>query len=665
MELNPQQKQAVRNVSSPLLVLAGAGSGKTGVITRKIAHLIERCGFDPGEVTAVTFTNKAAREMRERVSRLLPPARTRGLTVSTFHSLGLRILQAERQTLGYKTGFSIFDAQDVMTLLKELAGAAANLPEDAQWQISGWKNELLSPEAAMTAAADERQMKIAALYGEYQRHLKAYNAVDFDDLLRLPVELFSEHPDVLKRWQERIRYLLVDEYQDTNGAQYRLFCQLVGADGRFTVVGDDDQSIYAWRGARPENLAQLSQDFPRLEVIKLEQNYRSCNRILKAANHLIQLNPRHYDKALWSELGQGEKIRVLPCEDNEDEARRIIDELGVHRIRNRKTFGDYAILYRSNHQAQPFEKMLRERNVPYKVSGGQSFFERAEVKDVIAYLRLLVNPDDDRAFLRVVNIPRREIGPSTLEKLGAYAQERHQSLFDAARGIRWSGRLGERPMARLERFVEWLEEWARRAESESAHGIVRGLLEEAAYSDWLRETSRDEGQAKRRIEYVENLLDWIRRLSAEDGPDKNLAEIVAHMGLLDLLDKQEDDDGEGKVQLMTLHAAKGLEFDQVYLVGVEEEILPHKNSLEADSLEEERRLMYVGITRARQGLALSYARSRQQRGERFDCCPSRFLEELPAEELAWEGKDEMPAEDLQALGESHLTGLRALLGESG
>ncbi len=666
MELNPQQKQAVQNVEGPLLVLAGAGSGKTGVITQKIAHLIERCGYRPDEITALTFTNKAAREMQSRVGKLLPVSKIKGLRVSTFHSLGLRILQQEGERLGFKPGFSIFDAQDVMTLLKELAGANAKLPDEAQWLISTWKNDLLGPEQAHAQAQDENEMRIAQLYVDYQRHLKAYNAVDFDDLLRLPVELFRDHPEALAKWQSRIRYLLVDEYQDTNGAQYRLFGQLVGKAARFTVVGDDDQSIYAWRGAKPENLAQLGQDFPRLEVIKLEQNYRSSNRILRTANHLIKENPRHYEKSLWSELGSGEKIQVLPCGDSEEEARRIIDDIAVHRIRHRKSAGDYAILYRSNFQAQPFEKVLRERNIPYHISGGQSFFERAEVKDVIAYLRLLVNPDDDRAFLRVVNIPRREIGPSTLEKLGAYAQERQQSMLDAARGIRWANRLGERPLIRLERFVEWLEGWARAAESESANSVVRGLLEEAAYYDWLRETSRDEVQAKKRIEFVESLLGWIKRLSDDQGANKSLAEIVAHMGLLDLLENQDDGEKEAndKVQLMTLHAAKGLEFDQVFLVGIEEETLPHRNSLEADSLEEERRLMYVGITRARFGLTLSYAISRQLRGEKVDTCPSRFLEELPADELIWEGKQTLPPEELKELGESRLADIRAMLGKT-
>ncbi len=450
-ELNRHQQEAVQTIDRPLLVLAGAGSGKTRVITQKIAYLIRQRLYAPRHITAVTFTNKAAREMKERVGQLLRHDNTRGLTVSTFHTLGLNILRREYQALDYKAGFSLFDAQDSESLIKELlhkkhlddSAAASSL----QWQISEWKNALLSPEQALSRAEDFFQVDAAYLYGEYQRSLKAYNAVDFDDLIGLPARLFNQHPAVLQYWQGRIRYLLVDEYQDTNSAQYSLVKNLVGVAGRLTVVGDDDQSIYAWRGARPENLAQLPEDFPTLKVIKLEQNFRSTGRILHAANQLIANNPHVFEKRLWSELGSGEPIRVLTCKNETDEAEKVVSEILHHRFTKGGRHSDYAILYRGNHQAKVFEKTLRAHNIPYYLSGGTSFFARSEIKDLMAYLRLLANPDDDAAFLRIVNVPRREIGPGTLEKLAGYAQQRGCPLFAACGELGLEQHLGEAPRA--------------------------------------------------------------------------------------------------------------------------------------------------------------------------------------------------------------------------
>ena len=667
-QLNPQQRAAVIHVGSPLLVLAGAGSGKTRVITHKIAYLIRECGTDPRHIAAITFTNKAAREMRERAARLLGRDEGQGLTVSTFHTLGLGILRGEHKLLGYKGGFSIFDAQDTGTLLKELTrkdeGGGLGAEDSVRWQISRWKNDFLSPEEALAQAKDAQEQAHAQLYARYQRQLKAYNAVDFDDLIVQPVRLLTENAEVRERWQNRLRYLLIDEYQDTNACQYEMVKLLAGVAGRLTAVGDDDQSIYAWRGARPENLTLLQQDFPTLKVVKLEQNYRSTERILKSANHLIAQNPHVYEKKLWSSLGQGEPLRVVPCPDSDAEAERVVSEIIRHKFKHRTEYRDYAILYRGNHQSRPFERVLREHSIPFKVSGGTSFFERGEVKDVLAYLRLLANPDDDTAFLRIVNTPRREIGPSTLEKLGEYAGRRHVSMFRASFEMGLAQELAGRAHQRLTTFTDWLREMSRRAEDEPPAKLARELIEEIGYADWLKETSKDPKAADKRMEYVTEVLEWMGRLAREgtDGSEgKNLAEIVAHMTLMDLLDRQSGENDTDGVHLMTLHAAKGLEFPHVFLVGMEEDLLPHRVSVEQDSLEEERRLAYVGITRAQRSLTFTFARTRKRFGEEIDCEPSRFLAELPEEHLAWEDRSQASPEEKRVTGRASLDHLRSLL----
>ncbi len=665
-ELNPQQRQAVRHIDGPLLVLAGAGSGKTRVITEKIAYLLGHCRIGASHIAAVTFTNKAAREMRERVAALVPRQNARGLTVCTFHSLGLRILRTEHAALGYKPGMTIFDAADTLALLKQLAPGDTrdeSVAAQAQRLISAWKNELIDADTAATQATSTIEAGTARLYAAYQRHLKAYNAVDFDDLITAPVLLFQAHPEVLEKWHCRLHYLLVDEYQDTNAAQYQLLRLLAGPRGAFTVVGDDDQSVYAWRGAQPQNLARLREDFPTLEVVKLEQNYRSTGRILNTANGLIERNPRLFEKRLWSALGPGEPLRVMPCANGDEEAERVVSELLGSRIRHRRQFGDYAILYRSNHQARPFEHLLRSRSVPYHLSGGQSFFDKTEIKDLVAYLRLLVNPTDDAAFLRIINVPRRELGAATLEKLGTYAGERQLSLFEAAREIHLSGRLPERPARRLRQFTEWAESLAQSGESTDAATIVRTLLRDIDYEQWLHSGHKDRRQVERRLATIGELVDWIRRLSADDeGGGRNLTEVVGHLGLMDIIESRDADGHGDRVHLMTLHAAKGLEFDHVFLVGMEEGTLPHRNSLDQGALEEERRLLYVGITRARRSLTLSFAHRRRRHGELLDCEPSRFLNELPADDLEWEGKRPKlaPQERLQR-GEAGIAALRDLL----
>ena len=509
--LNPQQKAAVHYIDGPLLVLAGAGSGKTRVITQKITYLIRDCQINARHITAVTFTNKAAREMKARVSGSLGKKESKGLIVSTFHNLGLRVLSKFHKKLGYKTGFSIFDATDTLVLLKGLYAqdSVSNVDdaEDARWSISRWKNDFISPEQALSNAEDELEARFARIYERYQRQLKAYNAFDFDDLILQPVNLFQQHADALEYWQNRMHYLLVDEYQDTNASQYQLVQLLLGDRARLTAVGDDDQSVYSWRGARPENLTLLKQDYKHLKLIKLEQNYRSTSRILKCANHLIKNNPHEFEKSLWSDLGLGEAIRVVECSSGEAEAERVIGELNAHKFQNRNEFSEYAILYRGNFQSRVFEKYLREVNIPYVVSGGTSFFERSEVKDVMAYLRLLANPDDDTAFLRIVNTPRREIGASTLEKLGEYATHREISLFAASFEFGLKQILSDRSLTKLENFCNWINLLSDNAERGDPIEVARDMVKEIGYEDWLKDQASNLKVAEKRMKNVYELLD--------------------------------------------------------------------------------------------------------------------------------------------------------------
>jgi ATP-dependent DNA helicase Rep len=664
-DLNRRQSEAVRHLDGPLLVLAGAGSGKTRVITAKVAHLIEHAGISARHITAVTFTNKAAREMKSRVAKLLGADAGRGLTISTFHTLGLSILRRELKPAGLRNGFSIFDEQDVEQLLRELSKkneADKDTLQRARWQISAWKNDLVDPETALGGAQDDFDAFYAALYAAYQHALRVYNAVDFDDLILLPVTLLRSDPELRDRWQNRIRYLLVDEYQDTNGAQYELVKLLVGVRNALTVVGDDDQSIYAWRGARPENLARLREDFPRLRVIKLEQNYRSTGRILHAANTLIANNEHVFEKRLWSELGPGELLRVVNCKDEEDEAERVVSEIIHHRFNTGAPYSSFAILYRGNHQARPFEKALRNQNIPYFLSGGTSFFARSEVKDVMAYLRLLANPDDDSAFLRVINTPRREIGTSTLERLSQYAGSRQSSLLAAIDELGLEQVMQARPAARLREFSGWLRGLARTSESEPAVDTVHQLLRDLDYRDWLNQTSNSDKLAERRWENVEELVAWLEKLQQDEDRCETLAQMVNHLALMDIIERQDEEDSGDRVVMMTLHGAKGLEFPHVFLVGMEEELLPHRSSIEEDNIAEERRLAYVGLTRAQSTLVMSCAERRRRGGELSRCEPSRFLQELPADDLSWEGRGaKLSEEEKQARGKAKLASLKAML----
>lgn len=642
-KLNPRQKEAVLYIDGPCLVLAGAGSGKTSVITRKIAYLIEECGYAARHIAAVTFTNKASREMKERVSALVKGPASKGLTVSTFHNLGLNIIRKEYKHLGYKSNFSIFDQDDAKSLLKELMFKEGDFNSDhldmLQSQISNWKNDLVGPEHALSKAANEHEEQMALVYQRYNQSLKAYNAVDFDDLILIPVQLFSQQPEVLAQWQKKIRYLLVDEYQDTNSSQYLLVKLLVGDRGGLTVVGDDDQSIYSWRGARPENLFQLKIDYPNLRLIKLEQNYRSTSRILRTANHLIAHNPHEFEKTLWSEMGMGEPLRLIRCANEDAEAERVATEIFLQRQQRRLQFSDFAILYRGNHQSRLLELKLQQHQIPYNISGGQSFFGRTEIKDIMAYLRLLTNTDDDNAFLRIINTPRRQIGTSTLETLGHYATEREISLFDATRELGIQSQIPKQNLERIQRFSHWLGTIREQAEQDPI-AAIRAMIEDVDYEGWLHQNASSAKVAERRMENVHFLVDSIKRILErlqEDGEEPSIDTAIAKLLLRDMLERQEDEDNLDQVQMMTLHASKGLEYPHVFLVGMEEDLLPHRVSIEENSVEEERRLCYVGITRAKKTLTMTLAAKRKLYGEIVDTSPSRFIDELPEEDVNREG----------------------------
>ena len=668
--LNPQQAAAVRYLEGPLLVLAGAGSGKTRVITEKIVYLIEKKGIPARGIFALTFTNKAAKEMASRTTERLTPEQRRGLAISTFHTLGLNFIRREFAALGLRAGFTVLDADDSLSLFKSLINHSEYKdiiePKAAQWQISQWKNDLIAPQTCYEQAQDDEQRALASLFDQYQRQLAACNALDFDDLIGRPVELLQRDSAVRERWQARVRYLLVDEYQDTNTTQYELVRLLVGKLGALTAVGDDHQSIYAWRGARPENLNRLALDFPNLQRIKLEQNYRSVNSVLQAANHLIAHDTTTESKQLWSDIGAGEAHRVIVCATAEEEAERIATEILHRHFRAQTEYRDFAVLYRGNHQARLIEQALRKLNIPYSLTGGQSFFERAEIKDAMSYLKLLVNPDDDAAFLRVINTPRREIGPTTIEKLGGYARERRSSLYAAARSMGIQTVLEPRATERLNRFCDWLD-GLREMRDTDAIDIIRQVFDAIDYPSYLREQEATPKAADRRWQNVEEWLDWLNKISdasSDNGEIMDLPALAQRMTLLGILDQQTREKDSNAVALLTLHAAKGLEFGHVFMAVMEEEILPHRDCIDDERLDEERRLCFVGITRARLSLTFTLTRRRRRYGEWKDTTPSRFLEDIPANLLIWQGEGiEQPKAVTQAQGREHLASIRAMLGK--
>ncbi|MBB4128870.1 ATP-dependent DNA helicase Rep [Xanthomonas translucens] len=650
--LNPPQRAAVLHCEGPLLVLAGAGSGKTRVIVEKIAHLIATGRYPAKRIAAITFTNKSAKEMRERVAKRIRGDAADGLTICTFHALGLKFLQIEHAAVGLKRGFSIFDADDAAAQIKDLMhGAKPDAIDDAKNLISRAKNAGLSPEQAMAAARSTREQEAASLYERYQARLSTFNAVDFDDLIRLPVQVLEENEDIVMAWRERIGYLLVDESQDTNDAQYRLLKMLAGPRGNFTCVGDDDQSIYAWRGANPENLTQMGRDYPALQIIKLEQNYRCSNRVLRAANALIAHNPHEHLKTLWSDQADGERIRVWECRDSEHEAEKVAAEIAYLGTAKQVPWSDFCILFRGNFQSRPLEKALQIAGVPYHITGGTAFLERQEVKDVLSWLRLLVNPDDDAAFLRAVQAPKREVGATSLAKLAELASAKHLPMSRAAESMGALQQLPPRAANGLSDFVDVLHELRTASQTLSSADVVRQLAEQSGLIRELRSQCKDEATFQRRRGNLEELAKWF-----EGGPrGATVGDLAAQLALLSRNDK---DDGGNQVRMMTMHASKGLEFRYVFIVGCEDGVLPHEVSLEEGNLQEERRLLYVGITRAKEQLWMSYSKLTRKFGEHIRLKPSRFFAEIPAEEMQRDGAD--PVADAERKKERANAGLAAI-----
>ena len=661
--LNPAQLEAVHHLGGPCLVLAGAGSGKTRVITHKIARLLQ-AGYAPGQIAAITFTNKAAAEMRERAKALIGARAAKPLVVSTFHSLGVRILRGDGQRIGLKEQFSILDSDDVLGILKDAGSSTDNaLARRWQWAISGWKNQGLSSGQVEPANDDERVAQ--RVMQRYEERLAAFQAVDFDDLIGLPMQLLRREPEVRAKWQDTLRYLLVDEYQDTNSTQYEMLKLLAGDRAMFTAVGDDDQSIYGWRGATIDNLKRLPVEYPQLKVIALEQNYRSTGHILRAANAVIGHNPKLFEKKLWSAFGDGEPVRVIECDGEEHEAERAVAFIQSQRGQGGQVaFKDFAVLYRANHQAKVFEKALRKASIPYKVSGGQSFFDRAEIKDLCAWLRLLVNNDDDPAFLRAVATPKRGIGHQTLASLGEFAGKWKTSLYEALFADSLGTALNARAVGSLHEFGRYVNDLEYRARhttgAEDAKALLMGWLKDIAYEKHLYEGEESEKLASARWSNVMDFVDWVaRRCGGEIENDGGLSVETEKKSVLEvaqtisvIISLAERGDEQDVVTLSTLHAAKGLEWPHVVLAGVNEGLLPFRSEddeMTPQRLEEERRLMYVGITRARTTLAVSTLRRRKRGRDTVQGVPSRFIGEMKLHEVQVK---EDPRAKLKALREA-------------
>jgi ATP-dependent DNA helicase Rep len=671
--LNSAQQEAVNYMHGPCLVLAGAGSGKTRVITHKIARLIQ-AGLQPQRIAAITFTNKAAAEMRER-AKALSGREARDVLICTFHALGVRMLRQDGAALGLKPAFSILDSDDVTALLKDAGGTTdAKTARQWQWAISLWKNMGLDAAQAEAQAKDDSEKMTARIMARYEERLAAYQSVDFDDLIGLPLKLLQQHSSVREKWQAQLGHVLVDEYQDTNATQYEVLKLLVGERGRFTAVGDDDQSIYGWRGATLDNLKRLPLDFPNLKVVKLEQNYRSTGAILRAANNVIGPNPKLFPKTLFSELGEGEPVRIVDADNEQHEAERVVARIQSTRANGLgQEWKEFAVLYRANHQARVFEQALRKAQIPYKVSGGQSFFDRAEIKDLCSWLRLVVNNDDDPAFLRAVTSPKRGIGHQTLQSLGVFAGKYKLSLFEALFSNSLGSVLSTRAVGGLHEFGRYVNDLEFRARhtmgAEDARVFLVDWLKDIGYEKHLYEGEENERLAAARWTNVIEFIDWMAQRCGATTDNtggvssvserKNLLEVVQTISLLSTINESEQE--QNVVTLSTLHAAKGLEWPHVMLVGVTEGLLPFKlgeddsPAAKADGplsegivqrLQEERRLMYVGITRAQRSLAVSWTKKRKKGREMIAAQPSRFIAEMALETTT---AKEDPREKLKAL----------------
>jgi superfamily I DNA/RNA helicase len=672
--LNSEQRQAVKHTEGALLVLAGAGSGKTRVITCRIAYLLLHLKVPPEYVLAVTFTNKAAREMGERLEELVGKERRSGVIVSTFHSLGVRILRQEYRQLGYRPNFSIFDSSDQLGLIRQVMREVGSdgkkvTPEMVHWKISMLKNALVAPGDFQPRFSDDLELLVARVYPRYQSQLKACNAIDFDDIIMLTVRLLQQQPDVLARWQERFRYLMVDEYQDTNPAQY-LFISLLAAGSRnLCVVGDDDQSIYGWRGADLRKILAFEEDYPGCRVIKLEQNYRCSGNILKAANQVIRNNPARKDKTLWTESGPGTPIELLVAAEEEEEATAVVERIQAERFRRDAPYRDFCILYRTNAQSRAFEEQLRFESIPYVLVGGMRFYDRKEVKDALAWLKVLANPDDEQSLLRIINFPRRGIGESSVSRVNDWSIAERVPLFQTL------GRVDEVPgvtpaaRQRIFAFYQLVKgESELFANGRRLADKARELFSRLKIEAELLASADDKGAARRKVENVEQIVNSLAGFAART-PGATLTGFLERLALMDedydKKDQKEHD--QDAVTLMSLHSSKGLEFPHVFLVGLEEDILPHRRSLHEEvSVDEERRLMYVGITRARKHLTISRCLMRRKYGKNEERTPSRFLAEIPDELVSHrQGASAQlaTAEDNDKMADSAFSRLKTLFGE--
>jgi DNA helicase II / ATP-dependent DNA helicase PcrA len=631
--LNPEQQKAVRTVDGPLLLMAGAGSGKTRVLTHRIAYLMVEKGVNPYNILAITFTNKAAREMRERIQKMMGGAAD-DIWISTFHSMCVRILRRDIDRLGYNRNFTILDSTDQQSVIKSIL-KDKNMdpkkydPRAILGTISSAKNELITPEEYAKTAGDYFSQKVSDVYTEYQRRLRKNNALDFDDLIMTTITLFIRVPEVLEYYQRKFQYIHVDEYQDTNRAQYMLVKLLAQRFQNLCVVGDSDQSIYRWRGADITNILSFEKDYPRASVILLEQNYRSTKKILLAANMVIQNNMNRKPKNLWTENPEGNKIMYYRADSEQGEAQFVIGKI-QEQIRNGRKLSDIAILYRTNAQSRVIEESFLKSNIDYSIVGGIKFYDRKEIKDILAYLRLISNPDDDISLQRIINVPKRAIGSTSIDKIANFATMHDLSMFQALETIEMIGLSPKAEKAAAE-FRNLISNYTHQQEYLSVTELVEEVLDKTGYRDMLKAEKSLESQS--RLENIDEFL-TVTKSFEESSEDKSLVAFLTDLALVADIDRL-DDDGEQKtdfVTLMTLHSAKGLEFPVVFLIGMEEGVFPHSRSLmEEDEMEEERRLAYVGITRAEEELFITNAQMRTLFGRTNMNPESRFIKEIPAD----------------------------------
>ena len=670
--LNPQQRLAVETINGPVLILAGAGTGKTRVITYRIAHMIAR-GIPRDQILAVTFTNKAAREMKERVGKLVPRSRnsegetrSAGPTISTFHSLGARILRQHIEKLGYKKNFVIYDESEQLGVVKKILGQISAKGEKTDpAAILAFISRLKSGTIKTGAFSDESSEALARhILSRYESALRACNAIDFDDLLILTLKLLREDPDVLNACRNKFRYLMVDEYQDTNAAQFDLVHLLTREHRNLCVVGDDDQSIYGWRGAEIANLLDIEKHFPEVKIIKLEQNYRSTNVILEAANAVIKHNVRRRGKQLWSDNGEGEHIKLFSFETDEEEAQTIIGEIELARMARRIPWADQAILFRTNQQSRPLEMALRKAEVRYNLIGGQSFFERREIRDLLAYFKMFLNPHDDISLLRIANVPARGLSDATMERLIAESRTRNCSVYSVMRHTDVQGMFGSRTRESILSFLALIDRTRTLLEEEQSGPLARWakrFLSEIGYLEELRRSEKNPETAENRVRNVEDLVESIDASTDSAAPAIDRLQSFLEDLALDSERQEEKELQRDAVTLITMHSCKGLEFPHVYVVGVEDGLLPHSRSKLENTLDEERRLFYVAITRARKTLTLSYALGRKKYGEMVPCHPSPFLKELPEHLL--EDADAAASQPVAvATGKNYFSAIRDSIG---